>query len=160
MSASHGSDTEISIFTRLIDHFLVLAIIIALLMRLSGFQMFTDNANLIFSMLDNVRTNECTFPIFLPIHRGSTLTSVENFKGGHLQTCLIAIAVREFSKWKRFLPFLAEGDDTSSKHIFKHLIDSFHLALRLRVVSSTEFQMSAHSFLETIPEHGGENAAT
>src|SRR4051812_9922843 len=64
MSASHGSDTEISIFTRLIDHFLVLAIIIALLTGLSGFQMFTDNANLIFNMLDNVRTNECPFPSF------------------------------------------------------------------------------------------------
>src|ERR1041384_5460390 len=160
MSASHGSDTEISIFTRLIDHFLVLAIIIALLTRLSGFQMFTDNTNLIFSMLDNVRTNECTFPSFGPIQRGSTLTSIEKFKGGHLQTSLIAIVVREFSKWKRFLPFLAEGDDTSSKHIFKHLVNSFNLALRLGVISSTEFQMSAHSFLETIPELGGENTST
>src|SRR4051812_23275972 len=64
MSASHGSDTEISILARLIDHFLVLAIIIALLTRLSGFQMFMNNANLIFSVLDNVRTNECTFPSF------------------------------------------------------------------------------------------------
>src|SRR3954462_8069087 len=159
MSASHGSDTKVSIFTRMIDHFLVLAIIIALLTRLSGFQMFTDNANLIFGVLDNVRTNECTFPSFCPIQRGSTLTSIKNFKGGHLQTSLIAIVVREFSKWKRFLPFLAEGDDTSSKYIFKHLVNSFNLALRLRVISSTEFQMSAHSFLETIPELGGENAA-
>src|SRR3954464_9163011 len=64
MSASHGSDTKVSIFTRLIDHFLVLAIRIALLTRLSGLQMFTNNANMIFSMLDKVRTNECTFPSF------------------------------------------------------------------------------------------------
>src|SRR3954471_21743414 len=99
-------------------------------------------------------------PVCGQFRGGSTLTSIKNFKGGHLQTSLIAIVVREFSKWKRFLPFLAEGDDTSSKHIFKHLIDSFNLALRLRVISSTEFQMSAHSFLETIPELGGENAAT
>src|ERR1041384_8363961 len=129
MSAPHGSDTEVRVFARLIDHFLVLAVIVAFLAGLSSFQMFTDNANLIFSMLDNVRTNECSFPSFWPIQRGSTLSSIENFKGGHLQTSLIAIVVREFSKWKRFLPFLAEGDDTSSKHIFKHLVNSFNLAL-------------------------------
>src|SRR4051812_4358268 len=129
MSASHRNDTEVCIFARLIDHFLVLAIIIALLTRLSGLQMFTYYANLIFSVLDNVRTNECTFPSFGPIQRGSTLTSIENFKGGHLQTSLIAIVIREFSKWKTFLPFLVEGDDTSSKHIFKHLVNSFNLAL-------------------------------
>src|SRR3954463_2355173 len=105
MSASHGSDTEISIFTRLIDHFLVLAIIVALLTRLSSFKMFTDNANLIFSMLDNVWTNESSFHSFWPIQRGSTLTSIKNFKGGHLHTSLIAIVIRGFSKWKRFLPF-------------------------------------------------------
>src|SRR3954468_25102205 len=120
MSASHRTDTEVCIFAWLIDHFLVLAIVVALLTRLSSFQMFTDNANLIFSMLDNVRTNESSFPSFRPIQRGSTLSSIKSFEGGHLQTSLIAIAIREFSKWKRFLPFLTEGADTSSKHIFKH----------------------------------------
>ena len=64
MSASHGSDTKVSLFARLIDHFLVLAIVIALLTRLSSLQMFMDNANLFFSMLDNIRTNECSFPSF------------------------------------------------------------------------------------------------
>src|ERR1041385_3940469 len=108
MSASHRGDTEVSIFTRLILHFLVLAIIVALLTRLSSFQMFTNNANLIFSMLYDVRTNESSFSSFGPIQRGSTLTSIENFEGCHLQTSLIAIVVRQFSKWKRFLPFLTE----------------------------------------------------
>src|SRR3954469_25520016 len=108
MSASHGSDTEVCIFARLIDHFLVLAIVVALLTRLRSFKMFTDNTNLIFSMLDNIRTNESSFPSFRPIQRGSTLTSIKNFKGCQLQTNLIAIVVREFSKWKGFLPFLTE----------------------------------------------------
>src|ERR1041384_8661314 len=96
----------------------------------------------------------------MSVQRASALTSVENFKGGHLQTSLIGIVVREFSKWKRFLPFLAERDDTGLKHIFKHLVNSFNLALRLGVISSTEFQTSAHSFLETIQELGGENTST
>src|ERR1041385_2273271 len=70
MSASHRGDTEVGIFARLIDHFLVLAVIVALLTRLSSFQMFTDNANLIFGMLFNVRTNESSFPSLCPIQRG------------------------------------------------------------------------------------------
>ena len=45
MSALHRSDTKVSLFARLIDHFLVLAVIVALLMRLSGLQMFTNNTN-------------------------------------------------------------------------------------------------------------------
>src|ERR1041385_236596 len=100
MSASHRGDTEVSIFARLIDHFLVLAVIVALLAGLSSFQMLADNANLIFGMLYNVRTNESSFSSFGPIQRGSTLTSIKDFKGCHLQTSLIAIVVREFSKWK------------------------------------------------------------
>src|SRR3954464_6801643 len=54
MSASHGSDTEISIFTRLILHFPVFAVIVALLTRLGGLQMFTNDVNLIFSLLNNI----------------------------------------------------------------------------------------------------------
>src|SRR3954464_15757796 len=108
MSASHGSDTKVSLFAGLIDHFLVLAGIVALLAGLSSLQMITDNANLIFSVLDNFRNNEGSFPSFGPIQRGSTLTSIKNFKGCHLQTSLIAIVVQEFSKRKGFLPFLTE----------------------------------------------------
>src|SRR4051812_31156538 len=51
MSAPHGSDTEVSVFTMLILHFPVFAIIVALLTRLSGLQMFTNDVNLIFSSL-------------------------------------------------------------------------------------------------------------
>src|SRR3954463_14781034 len=59
MSGSHGSYTEVSVFTRLILHFPVFAVIVALLTGLSGLQMFTNDVNLIFSSLNNIRTNEC-----------------------------------------------------------------------------------------------------
>src|SRR3954471_9058606 len=62
MSAPHGSDTEVSVFTRLIDHFLVFAIIIALLTRLSGLEIFLHNANLTFSLVDKIRTKVGSFP--------------------------------------------------------------------------------------------------
>ena len=56
-------------------------------------------------------------------------------------------------------PISSEWDDTGSKHIFKHLIDSLNLSLQLGVISGAEFQMGAHSFLKTIPELRGENTA-
>src|SRR4051812_24412852 len=126
MSAPHGSDTKVSLFAGLAEHFLVFAVIVALLARLSSFQMFTDNVNLIFIVLDNVRPMRVRSPVSDKF-RG-VRTSIKNFKGGHLQTSLIAIVVREFGKWKRFLPFLTEQNDTSLKHIFKHLIESFNLS--------------------------------
>src|SRR4051812_11931557 len=62
MSAPHGSDTEVGVFTRLIDHFLVFAIIIALLTRLGGLEIFLHNTNLIFSLLDKIRSKVGSFP--------------------------------------------------------------------------------------------------
>ena len=64
MSAPHWSDTKVCLFARLIDHLLVFAIIITLLTRLSGLQVFTNNADLIFGLLNNIRTKEWSFPSF------------------------------------------------------------------------------------------------
>src|ERR1043165_811027 len=64
MSAPHGSDTKVSVFTRLILHFPVFPVIVALLMGLSGLQVSRNDVNLIFSLLNNIRANECTFPSF------------------------------------------------------------------------------------------------
>src|ERR1041385_6573451 len=62
MSAPHGSDTEVSVFTRLILHLLVLTVIVSLLTRLGGLQIFLHNANLIFSFLDKIRSEVGSFP--------------------------------------------------------------------------------------------------
>src|SRR3954469_21279448 len=62
MCASHRSDMEVSVFTRLILHFSVFAVIVALLTRLSGLEIFLHNANLIFSLLDKIRPEVGSFP--------------------------------------------------------------------------------------------------
>ena len=64
MSAPHWSDTWISLFARSIDHLLVLAVIIALLTRLSCLQIFMNNTDLFFGVLDNILTKEWSFPSF------------------------------------------------------------------------------------------------
>jgi hypothetical protein len=62
MSAPHGSDTEVSVFTRLILHLLVLTVIVALLTRLGGLEIFLHNTNLIFRFLDKIRSEVGSFP--------------------------------------------------------------------------------------------------
>src|SRR4051812_21215820 len=62
MSAPHGSDTEVRVFTRLILHFKVFAVIVALLTRLCGLEIFLHNANLFFSFLDKIRSEVGSFP--------------------------------------------------------------------------------------------------
>ena len=55
---SHWCDTKISLFARLIDHNLMMTVILTLLTRLSSLQIRMNNADLIFSMLDNIQTKE------------------------------------------------------------------------------------------------------
>ena len=160
MSASQRSDTQISLFTRLISWTPVFPVIVALLAGLGRLEIIPDNANLLFSLLNNVWTNERPFPSFWPIQRGSALTSIEHFKGCHLQAGLIAVVIRELRIRERFFPLLAERNNTSSKHVFKNLIDSLDLALGLGMISSAPGNMSSHCLLETIPELWSEYTAT
>ena len=62
MSAPHGSDTEIRVFTRLILHFTVIAVIVALLTGLSGFEIILHNANKFFRLVDKIRSEVGSFP--------------------------------------------------------------------------------------------------
>src|SRR3954464_7854920 len=64
MSAPHGSDTEVSVFTRLILHFTVFGVIIALLTSLCGLEIFLHNANLIFCFLDRIRSEVGAYSSF------------------------------------------------------------------------------------------------
>src|SRR3954471_15389579 len=66
MCAPHGSDTEVSVFTRLILHFTVFAVIVALLTRLCGLEIFLHNANLFFNLLDKIRYEVGSFPSSWP----------------------------------------------------------------------------------------------
>jgi hypothetical protein len=64
MTALHRSDTQISLFTRLIDRSPMFTIIVALLAGLGRLEIFLDNRDLLISLLDNIQTNERSFPSF------------------------------------------------------------------------------------------------
>ena len=64
VSTLHWCDSKISLIARLIDHVFMMTVILTLLKRLSSLEILTNNADLFFGMLDNIRTKEWTFPSF------------------------------------------------------------------------------------------------
>jgi hypothetical protein len=77
---------------------------ITLLSRLGGFQTVADELDLLFGFLNDIRPKHLAFSCFRPVKRGTALAAIQGFKGGHLQTSLIAIVIREFGKWQAVLP--------------------------------------------------------
>src|SRR3954464_11348661 len=58
------SNPKVSLLINIVELFSMMTIIVALLTRLSGFQMITDNANLLFCFLDHIRSKELSFTGF------------------------------------------------------------------------------------------------
>src|SRR3954469_7819994 len=59
------SNPKVSLLINIVALFPMMTIIVALLTRLGGFQSITNNANLLFSFLDHIRSKELSFTGFL-----------------------------------------------------------------------------------------------
>src|SRR3954449_12515155 len=77
------SNPKVSLLVHIVDFLPMMTIIVALLTRLSGFQLITNNANLIFCFFDHIRSKELSFTGFLPIEGCSTSSSIKEFKWSH-----------------------------------------------------------------------------
>src|SRR4051812_44486735 len=102
------SNPKVSLLAHIVAFLPMMTIIVALLTRLSGFQLITNNANLILCLFDHVRSKELSFTGFGQIKGCSTSSSIEEFKWSHVQTRLKAIVISKLGEWKRFLPILSE----------------------------------------------------
>src|ERR1044072_7888361 len=58
------SNPKVSLLINIVALFSMMTIILALLMRLSGLQTITNNANLLFCFLDHIRSQELSFSGF------------------------------------------------------------------------------------------------
>jgi hypothetical protein len=61
-------------------------------------------------------------------------TTIECFKGCHLETLLVTIVVREFGQWQTLIPTVLVVYHTCSEHILKDLIHSLGLTIGLWVM--------------------------
>src|SRR3954468_9802699 len=100
------SNPKVSLLIQIVAFFPMMTIIVAFLTRLGGFQLITNNANLIFCFFDHIQSKELSFTGFRPIEGCSTSSSLEEFKWIHVQTILKAIVISKLGEWKRFLPVL------------------------------------------------------
>jgi hypothetical protein len=114
LSAFHRRDVEIDMVSNLESQVTVLAIIVTLLARLRGFEIFTDEFTYIFSFCDQVVAKKLAFTSLGPVERSAALSAIENFERGLARTCLEAIVVGELSIWEAIFPLHTEGDGTSS----------------------------------------------
>src|SRR4051812_34525500 len=148
MSAFHWRDAEVDMVSDLESQITVFAIIIALLARLSGFEILTNDFTHIFSLCDQVVAKKLAFACLRPIERSTTLSAIENLEWGFARACLKAVVVRELSIWKTILPLHVERDNTSPEHIFKNLVDMLDLSTSLRMESCAEANVCAHGLLK------------
>ena len=79
------------------SHITVLVIIIALLARLRGFEILTNDFAHFFRFYDQVVAKKLAFTFLRRIERSTALSSIENFKWGLARTRLEAVVVGEFS---------------------------------------------------------------
>jgi hypothetical protein len=71
---------------------------ITFLLGLGCLQMVPNELDLLLGLLNDIRAKDLAFSRFGPVERGMALASVESFKGGHLQTSLVAIVIGELGE--------------------------------------------------------------
>jgi hypothetical protein len=77
---------------------------ITLLPRLGCLQAILNELDLLLGFLNDVRAKDLALSNFGPVERGTTLASIESFKGGHLQASLVNIIVGKLSEWQTVFP--------------------------------------------------------
>ena len=81
-SAFHWRDAEVDMVSDLESQVMVLAIIVTLLARLRGFEIFTDDFTHFFSFCDLVIIKKLAFTKLGPIERSTSLSAIENLEWG------------------------------------------------------------------------------
>src|SRR4051795_2627421 len=69
------SNPKVSLLAQIVAFLPMMTIIVAFLTRLCGFQSITNNANLLFCILDHIRSKELSFTGFRPVKGCSTSSS-------------------------------------------------------------------------------------
>jgi hypothetical protein len=79
---------------------------IAFLTISSSFQVGMDAVDYLFGLNDMVRTKDRPVTRLDPVHRCTTVTTIQSFKRCHPETLLITVVVRELSQRQTLVPFV------------------------------------------------------
>jgi hypothetical protein len=125
---------------------------IAFLSCLGSFQIGLDAMDYLFSLNDKVRAKDRPFPRLDLVHRSTTATAIQSFKGCHSKTFLITVVVRELSQWQTLVLFVRVVQYTSSEHILKNLIYPLDLTIGLWMISQDVNQMLPQGSMQLLLE--------
>src|SRR3954468_14014230 len=139
---------EVCPFTNLESYTTVPFVIIGLLPRLCCLEVLPGDPHLVFCLLDHIWTEQLPLTCLRPVQWCPALPAIQDLKGCCLQTCLVAVVVRELSIGQALFPLHAKGDDTRSKHVLEDLIHTLNLPSGLRVISDTEQHCRTNRLLE------------
>jgi hypothetical protein len=109
--------------------------------------MIADQLDLLFGLTENIWSKQLAFYGLGPVERGAALTSIQGFKGCHLQTNLIAFVVRKLGKGQTVLPFGSIRKKTSVEHILEYRVHSLSLTSRMWVIGSAGRELCSQSFM-------------
>src|SRR4051812_42144223 len=102
-------DSEVHKISNCKGHLSTLGVGITLLTRLSGLETFTNELDLLFGLLQNIGSENFPFFGLRPVEGRATLSSIQGFKWGHLQTRLVTVVVGEFCIGQAVLPLGTVG---------------------------------------------------
>ena len=119
-------------------HLSALGVGVALLTGLGRLETIMNQLNLLLHLTESIGSKDFSISNFRPVEWRTARTSIQHLERGHSDTFLIAIIVGELGKWQTIFPLASKGKDTSTKHVFKDLINTLRLSIRSRVKSCAE----------------------
>ena len=111
VSSPQRRHSKVCPFTNLESYTLVPFVILGLLPRLCCLEVLPDDPHLVLCLMDHIRTEQLPLTRLGPVQRCPALPAIQDLKGCCLQTCLIAVVVRELNIGQAFFPLHAKGDD-------------------------------------------------
>jgi hypothetical protein len=106
----------------------------------------------LFGLNDKIRTKDHPLARLDPVHRCTTVTAIQGFKGCHPETLLITVVVRVLSEQQTFVPFVWIVQYTSSEHIVKNLIHPLYLTIGLGMISQAMDQTHPQGNMQLLSE--------
>ena len=121
------------------------------------FQTFTDYFYFLFSIFNQMNSENFTFTELGPKQWCTAFTTVQSLVRCHLNTWLKTIVVSEFNQ--RYIPFpwTTKLKDAASQHILEYLNYPLGLTISLGVKSGAKMQLGTQSFLQFLPKSWGES---
>src|ERR1043165_4865651 len=114
--------------------------------------MLSDDPDLVFCLLDHVWTEQLPLSCLGPVQRCPALPAIQDLKRSCLQTCLVAVVVRQLSIRQALFPLPTKRDHTCPQHVLENLFHTFNLPTCLRVIRGTEENLCTQCLLKGLPE--------